>query len=416
MRTEKRTVVLESLCDLFANIPSFPFRANDDHDKFIAEIVTELWRHAVGDDTRVAEAAFKALKSYPLEMVPLSTLPLDFQSDLVTPSESAADKSDDTLQYIPGSCWIQMLKKANRSLLPAARNLLIFYIENELTGFRSRIYSWPQGEPQNYKFLPERSVIRAVGEHLRRSDRANPSNQSVIMECLRIVSYNYKKPLPNIKWDFLEEIMKISDEAKECCLLILSRHCHISQSAKSLTERFLSMHTSPSKAGQLLLNEKHLALYTHLDELCQAFQPNTLQQFLETSLDYFTDRILQNDERSVDSFGWILSSYGRALKSDKIHMGNRTLLVTLMEKVFETIELTPTQDSLVFEMYYAALMHLTVKDIERITSPSVWWTNTAKKLRNAIAVRTKSAFSGNFPDTPVTWLSEIIQAAASCQA
>lgn len=412
MRAEKRTAVLESLCDLFANIPSFPFRANDDHDKFITEVVTELWRYTIGENTRVAEAAFKALKSYPLELVPPSTLPPDFRSDLVIPSKEPdkSDKPEDTLQYIPGSCWIQMLKKISRNLLPAARDLLIFYIENELTGFRSRIYTWPQGEPQNFKFLPERSVIRAIGEHLRRSDKTDPSNQNVI-ECLRIFSYNYKKPLPNIKWDFLEEIMKISDEAKEYSLLIISRHCQISQSAKSLTERFLSMHTSASKTGQLLLNEKHLAFYSHLDKLCQAFQPNSLQQFLETSIDYFIDRILQNDEKSIDSFSWIMSSYGTALKSDMIHIGNRMLLSTLMEKIFEIVELTPKQDFSIFEIYYAALMQLTVKDIERITSPSIWWTETAKKLRNAITVRTKLAFSGNFPGTPVAWLSEIIETA-----
>ncbi|XP_067208488.1 focadhesin [Linepithema humile] len=416
MRTEKRTMVLESLCDLFANIPSFPFRANDDHEKFIAEIATELWRYAIGEDTRVAEAAFKALKSYPLELVPLSTLPLDFRSDLVVPSKNAVDKSDkseDALQYIPGSCWIQMLKKVNRSILPAARDLLIFYIENELTGFRSRIYNWPQGEPQNFKFLPERSVIRAIGEHLRRSDKTDSNNRCVIMECLRVFNYDYKKPLPNIKWDFLEEIMKISDEAKELSLSIVSRHCRISQSAKSLTERFLSMHTSASKTSQLLLNEKHLVLYSHLDELFQAFQPNSLQQFLETSIDYFIDRILQKDEKSIDLFNWIMSAYGTALKSDLILIGNRTLLSTLMERVFEMVELTPDQDFSIFEIYYAALMHLTVKDIERITSPNIWWTETTKKLRNAIAVRTKLAFSGNFPGTPVTWLSEIIETAAS---
>ncbi|KMQ95847.1 hypothetical protein RF55_3913 [Lasius niger] len=416
MRKEKRTVVLESLCELFADIPSYPFRASDDYDKFIVDILTHLWGYTICEDTRIAEAAFKALRSYHLERVPLSALPLDFRSDLVVSTaypgkvSNEADKPEDVLQYVPGTCWIQMLKKVNKSVLSAAGDLLIFYIEDELSGLRSRIYTWPQGEPQNYKYLPERSVIRAVGEYLRRGNKADPSNQRVMVECLRIFAYKYKKPLPNVKWDFLKETMQISEEAKEYSLSIASRHCQISASAKLLTESFLSMYTSASEAGRLLLNEKHLVLYSNLDELCQAFQPNSLKPFLETSLYYIIEKISLNDERSVDLFNRIMSSYVTALKSNVIHIGNRTLLTSMLEEILEKVDLT----SKYLEKYLAAVMELLAKDIEKMTSPSVWWEVTPKKLRNAIAVRAEVSFREfNSINSPFTWLNEPINVTAS---
>lgn len=409
-------MVLESLCELFADIPSYPFRASDDYDKFIVDIVTHLWSYAICEDTRIAKAAFKALRSYHLERVPLSALPLDFRSDLIVTraypekTTNETDKPENILQYVPGTCWIQMLKKMNTNVLSSAGDLLIFYIEDELSGFRSRIYTWPQGEPSNYKYLPERSVIRAVGEYLRRGNKTDPSNQRAMVECLRIFAYKYKKPLPNIKWDFLKETMQISEEAKEYSLSIVSRHCQISASAKLLTESFLSMYTSASEAGQLLLNEKHLVLYSNLDELCQAIQPSSLKQFLETSLNYVIERISLNDETSVDLFNHIVSSYATALKSSVILIGNRTMLTSMLEEILEKIALT----SKYFDKYLAAVMELLDKDIERMTSPSIWFEVTPKKLRNAVTIRAEISFRKlNSINSPLIWLNEPIDMAAS---
>ncbi|EZA59023.1 hypothetical protein X777_16983 [Ooceraea biroi] len=412
MRKEKRTAVLGSLCELLAEVPSFPFRAGDDYDKFIVDVVTHLWSYVLYQDAKIAGSAFKALRSYHLERVPLSALPQDFKLDLVSQASSGkvdeTNKSENALQYIPSTCWIEMLKKVNKNVLSAAGNLLIFYIENELSGFRSRIYSWPQGEPQNFKYLPERSVIRAVGEYLRRGDKSDPNNQRVMVECLRIFAYRYKKPLPNVKWDFLKETMEMSEEAREYSLSIASRHSQISSSAKQLTEGFLSMYASASEAGRLLLNEKHTVLFSNLDELCQAIQPTTLKQFLETSLAYVIVRISFDDEKAIELFNCIMSSYVSALQSDVIQMGNRTLLSTVLEELLEKVDLTSKR----YEKYFTATMEMSIKDVEKMTSPSVWWTVTPEKLRNAIVIRTELAFK-RFIGTPLTWLNELIVAAAS---
>lgn len=399
-------MVLESLCNLFANIASYMFRTSDEYDSFIVDVVTHLWGYTVYDDTRVAKAAFQALKSYPVEIIPFAP---DFQSNIVVQhtSEKTEDNEDnklaDSLKPIPGTYWIQMLKNVKRSVLSAAGDLLIFYIGSELSGYRSRIYTWPQGEPQNFKYLPEKSVIRSVGEYLRRSDKTDQTNYIIIVECLRIFAHKHKKPLPNIKWDFLKETMQISEEAKEYSLSIASRHCQISPSAKLLTESFLSMYTSISEAGRLLLDEKHLVFYSNLDELCQAIHPNNLKKFLETSLHYAINRILLNDKKSVHLFNHIMSSYVTALKSNDIQMGNRTLLTTMLEEISEKVDLTSKH----FEKYFAAVMELMVKDVERMTAPGTWWVVTSEKLKTAIAIRAQSAFKANV-NTPFTWLSELV--------
>jgi hypothetical protein len=411
MRKEKRTVVLESLCKLLAEVPSYPYRAGNDYDKFIIDVVTYLWSYVLHQDTKIAESAFKALKSYPLERIPLNALPQDFRLDFGTQVSSINEinKPEDTLQYIPSTCWIQMLKRVNKNVLSAAGNLLIFYIENELSEFRSRIYNWPQGEPQNFKYLPERSVIRAVGEYLRRGNKSDPDNQRITMECLRIFAYKYKKPLPNIKWDFLKETMEMSDEAKEYSLSIASRHSRTSSSAKELTEGFLSMYTSACEAGRLLLNEKHIVFYSNLDEMCRAMQTsNHFKQFLETSLAYVIDRMSFNDEKSTDLFNYIISSYIDALKSDVTQISNRIFLSTMLQKILEKADLTSKH----YEKYFEAAMEISIQDAENMTSPNASWITAPEKLKNAIILRIDLTFR-RFIGTPLTWLNELIIAIMS---
>lgn len=416
MRKEKRTMILDSLCELFANISSYQFRSIDDYESFFNDAVTLLWSYVIGEDARIAKSALKALRFYSFAQIPLKALPPDFVSDLVLPQaylrKTATDKPEESLQYVPGSCWIHMLKKVNTSARTTAGDLLIVYIEEELSTFKSRIYNWPQGEPRDFKYLSERSVIRAVGEYVRRGDKTDSSNHRISTECLRIFAHKYTKPLPNVKWDFLESTMQMSGEAKEYGLSIATRNSCVSQSAVQLVENFLSKYKdynkSASDIGQLLLNEKHMVFYSNLCELCQAFQSQDLKPFLETSLDYVIDKISLNDEKGVTLFNHIMLSYATALRSDEVHVGNRTLLSILLERVFDKIDLT----SKGLEEYFTAVMEMSVKDVERMISPNIWWEITTRKMRNAIAIATELAFR-KFTDTPLVWLNELIDVVAS---
>lgn len=412
-------MILESLCGLFANVPSFPFKSDDDYESFFIDVVPLLWSYVVGKDMRVAESALKALKSYSFARIPLNTMPLEFRSNITLPHvyyEKAASKDlnpEDMVQYVPGACWIQMLKNVNKSILILAGDLLISYIEEELGTYKSQIYNWPQGEPFNFKYLPERSVIRAVGEYLRRSDPSDSSEQRIIVECMRIFAHKYTKLLPNVKWDFLSKAMQISEMAKEYGLSIASRHSYISLSAKLLVEECLSKYKLQSSKSaldmdMLLLNEKHLVFYANLHELCRALPPNDLKHFLEISLDYVVEKVSLNDEKAVASFDHIMSSYATVLNSDATHLGNRTLLYTILKNIFQNGDLTSNR----FQKYFTAVMELSVEEVERMTSPSVWWEDTSQKLKNAITVRIELA-TRRFSETPLAWLNEPIDVVAS---
>lgn len=418
MRKERRTVILESLCDLFARVPSFPFKSDDDYESFFIDVVPLLWSYVVGGDTRVAESALKALRSYSFARIPLNALPREFRSNVALPRvyyEKAAAKDinpEDMLQYVPGACWIQMLKHVNRSVLTVAGDLLVSYIEEELGTYRSQIYNWSQGEPCNFKYLPERSVIRAVGEHLRRTDPKDPSEQRVIVECMRVLAHRYTKPLPNVRWDFLVRAMQISEAAKEHGLFIVSRHSCISLSARLLLENCLSRYRSPSfkpasDAGALLRDEKHLVFYANLREMCRALPPNDLKHFLEISLGHVVER-MPLDDQAVAAFERVMASYTTVLNNDATHLGNRTLLYTILKSVFESVDLTSKR----FREYFTAVMELSADEVERMTSPSVWWEATPEKLRNAIVVRVELA-SRRFTETPLAWLNEPIDVVAT---
>ncbi|XP_054010587.1 focadhesin isoform X1 [Hylaeus anthracinus] len=410
MEKEKRTIVLESLCKLFGDITSYPSSGSvEEYDQFIVDIISNLWKYVMYNDVRVVESALGALRFYHLEHIPLKTLPEEFRSQLVLPAAYAgssteeAKKPEDILPYIPGSCWIAMLQKINKSALSAAGDLLISFATEEVNSFRSGIYVWPQGEPRNYKYLPERSVIRTIGEYLRRSDKSNPNNHRIITECLRIFAHRYPKPLPNINWIFLDDTIDISPEAKKYALSIGCHQAKISLSAKTFIQNYLLTYKSVTDSNLILKNNEYLTLYTSFEDLCQAIQPNNIKLFLETTLEYVVDKMSCDDENSINSFHCIMSSYARTLNNEEVHHGIATLLSNLLETLLDKIDLTRNR----FKSSFIAVLKLPKNHLEKITSPKVWWDVTHNKLKNAIAIRAELALEKRF-ESLLMWLNEFI--------
>lgn len=415
MEKEKRIIVLESLCQLFGDITAYPPSGSvEEHDKLIDDIVSNLWKYTTHSNPRIIDAALRALASYSLENIPLKALPADFRCNLVLPAAYAktpidADKKpEDVLPYIPGTCWIQMLQKVNKMALSAAGDLLISFVANELNSFPSRIYVWPQGEPQNFKYLPEKSVIRAVGEYLRRCNKSDSSNHRIITECLRILAHKYPKPLPNINWCFLKDTVDLSPETKEYTLSIASHHSTISLSAKTFVENYLLAYKSITDSDLMSKQDEYRVFYSNLEDLCQALQPHTIKPFLETTLEYVIKKITVDDENSINLFQHIMSSYARTLQNQQVHDSNSTLFATILEKLLDKIDLTCNH----FGSYFVAALELSPKHLERMTSPKVWWEITLGKLMNAIAIRVEMALKER-SEFPLSWLNEIIDTTIS---
>ncbi|KAK2581624.1 hypothetical protein KPH14_002126 [Odynerus spinipes] len=417
MKREKRTIVMTALCELFAEIPSFPNRSSEGYDILISNVLEILWSYVFLNDKKISEVALKAIAMYRLQDIPLKTLPADFKCGLEIPQSSTSTSSDatkmpeDTLEYVPGTCWIQMLEKVNKVnkiLLPSAGNILISFITNEIKGFRFGIYNWPHGEPNNFKYLPERSVIRAVGEYLRRLDKTKPIDESVAVECLRIFSFKYPKPLPNINWRFLHKTSEISDKAKEYSLTIACHHSVTSLSARNFVEHYLSMYENEKNLTSLLESREHEILYANLEDLCEAMHTQKIKPFLDATLTHTMGNLLSDDSENVIFFENIMRSYARALKNDGTNDAIRTLFSTTLEKLLDEIDLTCAR----FKPYISAVLALPIEHIERMTSPNVWWETPIKKLQNSITIRAELAVS-NETEMPLKWMNELIDLIAT---
>lgn len=410
MEKEKRTVVLESLCELFGDIMIYHQSGYaEEYDKLINDIISILWKHATCNDMRIIKAALRALTFYHLENISLKALPAEFRHDLKLPAAYAktpidtAGNPEDVLPYIPATCWIQMLQKINKAALSAAGDLLISFITEEVNNFRSGIYFWPQGEPHNFKYLPEKSVIRAVGEYLRRCNKSDSNNYRIITECLRIFAYRYPKPLPNVNWAFLEDFINISPEAKGYTLSIVCRHATISASAKSFVENYLLTYKDTTDSDLISKINEHCVLYTNLEDLCQSVQPHNIKPFLETTLEHTIEKMNVDNAHSKAMFHQVMVSYAQTLRNPNVHDGNTTLLATVLELLLDKLDLTCSR----FEPYFTAALELSTKHLERMTSPKVWWEITPNKLKNAIAIRAELTLKKRF-ESPLSWLNEII--------
>ncbi|OAD52680.1 Focadhesin [Eufriesea mexicana] len=411
MKVEKRSIVLKSLCELLADIPLYTHSDYlKEYDQLIDNIVSKLWECTSCNDVKVINSALKALASFRLEQLSLKTLPPNFKRNLVLPAEYAKTSSDavldseDAFSYIPGGCWIQMLQNINTAALPAAGNLLISFITEEINNFRSGIYAWPQGEPQNFKYLPEKSVIRAVGEYLRRSDKSDSNNHRIITECLRIFAHKYPKPLPNTNWNFLTDAVNISLEAKQYALSIACHQATISPFAKFFIENYLSTYKSVKDADFTWRNNEHPVLYSNLGDLCQAIQPNIIKPFLESTLEHVIEKINVDNHDSIQSFHCIMNAYAQALKNPEICHTNSALLYTMLEKFLDKIDLTCDR----FYSYFTAVSELPIEHLERMTSPKMWWEIVASKLKNAIAIRAELTLKKHSSQSPLIWLNEIM--------
>lgn len=69
-----------------------------------------------------------------------------------------------------GTSWILLLENGNRKAINSAGDLLIDLVSKEVAGYRKDTYevSGRQGEPVNYNFLPVRSIVRALGNYIKK--------------------------------------------------------------------------------------------------------------------------------------------------------------------------------------------------------------------------------------------------------
>lgn len=146
----------------------------------------------------------------------------------------------------------------------AAGDLLIRWLNVELNSYRGGIYQIPpSGEPSNSHHLHHRSIYRALTDYLRCASKepVEPERLSVLVECLRVLSYGYSKPLPPFNWSFMQDLLTQDVGLRKHCLALAAKQAMSSPSAKRLVENYISVFQPSVKSVRNLYS-----YYTHVEE------------------------------------------------------------------------------------------------------------------------------------------------------
>ncbi|KAG8041834.1 hypothetical protein G9C98_007138 [Cotesia typhae] len=418
MNKEDRPIVIKSLCDFFATVPTNSAHPEDQFEELVDESLTKLWELTTFETTRnleIVKAAFKALSAYTISQIKISVLPEVFLKDLPASKNPEETKTEIAFTYVPSACWITMLETIHEPALSLAGDLIIKFITDELYGFKTGIYMWAMGEPINFKYLPEKSPVRAVGEYLRRfsADNLNTKKKKIMMECLRIFSHKYLKPLPPIKWELFTKAISVSPESWTAGISLACHQAAVSPSTKEFLSKHLTkmMEKYADNPDVTITSEEFKEcwhLCTHLDDICRGVTSGVLAPFLDVTFNCIIDKAMVDDETAVDMFDQLMGFYSKTLKDDLVHFDNKTLITGILEKLFDKIDV----DSKIFEAYTKALLEMTAEKIERITLPNVWEEITNDKLRKAIIIRAGLVLKRD-NEIPLSWMNEIIRVSSS---
>ena len=192
---------------------------------------------------------FQALENYKLEDMTLDQIPELYRDGFALPVPQQQGEEDIVCILdleVPGECFMQLLSKINMSSTEDAADLLSHHISIEVDEFRQGVYSVPenQAEPMNYKVLPKKSILKAVVHHLiheatTTKQKTYANSEFVTINCLKILSKQYSKPLPPLNWCFLHEFVHQDLAMKSLCVKIAGRQMIISGTAKRLVDNFL---------------------------------------------------------------------------------------------------------------------------------------------------------------------------------
>lgn len=283
---------------------------------------------------------------------------------------------------IPGRYWIHMLENLNPKLLSAAGDLLMTYVEEE-TKFLPQI----RGEAVNYKKLSIKSIIKVIGQALMEFQPIYNNHQRLIItELLRIFGNKYSRPLPTVKYGFLEKCT-FSKEAKNHCFSIICNQAEFSPSARKILEKHLT--NAGNEEIDLL---ELLRFYKNLESICRGASPYILQHFLQVSLNLMIEKSLLGNKNYSRGFQEAMGSVESTLKNETLPEISRGVIVSVLENLFETVN----EDS-IFSSYLMTILEIPREDLLRITSGD-WEKIDDSRLKKAMLIRTEWALKQNRDD------------------
>lgn len=236
-----------------------------EYDVLFLEAITQLWTFVTtSNDVEIIRSALIALRNFNFTELTLKHMPAVLYDSIRLPKEYqlqiAASHSEpdtkpltaaDVVPYVPGDCWIELLRWINESALNDAIEFIQFLIESEMSQFRSGQYMLPDGrpEPKELQNLHERSPLRAVVKFLI-MESVDKIDFPTALKCLECISNKYSRPIPPLNWFFLIEYINEGPKfegfreedyikMKKFALSIAANQIAHSGSAKALIENYL---------------------------------------------------------------------------------------------------------------------------------------------------------------------------------
>ncbi|XP_063894198.1 focadhesin isoform X2 [Helicoverpa armigera] len=413
---DHRPTVQISICQLLSEVPSLRV-ATPEFDNLISEAVRKLWSVvAEGSLPEVVEAGCDALATYKIDDYKLADVPEIYRRTVKLPASycktpaDAARRPEEVLDYVPCEIWPEVFKYTNLSALGGVSRLAARLIEREVRGYRSGQYALERHEPASLQHLHPTSVARGLVDCFRRQ-ATSPSYDfpdTVLLAILQALTSEFPKPLPPFDLCFLPEVFHRGLEWRRGCVTLAARQAQVSPSGRRILETYLQGVSSGSAE-----ESDTILVFDILPILCRSMPPNSLRPPIEKSLsDSFAAvssfKLKGRGDEKEHLFIQQIEKIRQCLECDKIHDANRTLLSQIVEQYFSMI----SDDNVAWPSFVLCCRSLSSKYLERMTSPSGWWSVSAPLLRKASAVRCAVAA---LPETSnaLNWLNEIIDAQAS---
>ncbi|XP_044265602.1 uncharacterized protein LOC123011943 [Tribolium madens] len=385
-RHETRIPVIKSLCGLLGEVPSLSY--SDENPEFCDEVVRKLWQFLVGDhEDAVWKGALEALSHFTVEQI-VGEIPEDFLDEEL----SVLRKSGGA---IPGTCWVVFLKSCPRAKLHIVGDFLIKLVSIEISQYLKFVYQVKGArEPVDYSYLPVNSVVRGLSSYVKAKVLKWKTDiyKEVYLECLRVLSEEYSKPLPPLDWCFLQELFH-EKETKYFCISIAAHQVVLSGTARRFIVNYI-------EAMDLTKENDVLHIYTHLQHLANSVQPFTLRPFLEKTITTSVDLFEKGNEKQLNE---ILIHLKNTLRNREIQEANKIVIAQIISDIFAETPIT----SKLFQVLLDCVVHFPMKCINDLSSPKMVkeirseWFKKAIKIRTSLALITQEA--------PLNLLNDLIE-------
>lgn len=327
--------------------------STNEYDALFREAITQLWTFVTtSKDVEIIKSALFALRNFNFNELTLQHMPSVLFDSIRLPKEYqiqiAASHSDpvakpltaaDVVPYVPGNCWIELLRWIHDSALNDAIEFVQFLIETEMSQYRSGVYMLPDGrpEPKELQNLHDRSPLRAIVKFLI-VESVDKIDFQTALKCLECISKKYSRPIPPLNWFYLIEYINegpkfegFRDEdfikMKKYALMIAANQIAHSGSAKALIENYLqSFDVNEKQSDEIQMCLEIVA------SISDGVSPQILASFIQRTMT--TSSNFENDFR----FEMALKSIARAFDKKCLVAENIDILTDELCRFNDTLQ------------------------------------------------------------------------------